>query len=228
MLNAIRVTYSSVCPPSQPIIVIITRPHLISPEPQSSATAPHLILITPTFISTSTRAFPRPVSFRHHWTHSLLLSLVVVYYSFTNLLCHPQCVVLVLSPPALIQDSLLWFHPRSPGTIEHHQSDLLITHSSIIIPITHLLPAVAHRLSINTCVNMSLGFCGSIRNRRLDQHRWRSDLFRWLARIRSRWSSPRLSSLSPSPAPWMMGSSRPCSGSGSHTIDPWSSQTPPT
>ncbi len=57
MLNAIRVTYSSVCPPSQPIIVIITRSHLISPEPQSSAPAPHLILITPTFISTSTRAF---------------------------------------------------------------------------------------------------------------------------------------------------------------------------
>ncbi len=142
----------------------------------------------------------------------------------------PQSSSSPVRPPALIQDSPLWFHPRSPGTIEHHRSDLLITRSSIIIPITHLLPAVAHRLSINTCVNISLGLCGSIRNRRLDQHRWRSerDLFRWLARIRSRWSSPRISSLSPSPAPWMMGSSRPCSGSGSHTIDLWSSQTPPT
>ncbi len=39
----VTVTYSSVCPPTQPIIVIITRPHLISPEPQSSAPAPHLL-----------------------------------------------------------------------------------------------------------------------------------------------------------------------------------------
>ncbi len=39
--------HGSVCPPTQPIIIIITRPHLISPEPQSSAPAPYLILITP-------------------------------------------------------------------------------------------------------------------------------------------------------------------------------------
>ncbi len=77
----LTVTYSSVCPPTtQPIIIVITRPHLISPEPQSSAPAPHLILITPTFISTSTRALPRPVSFRHHWTHSS-----IPYLAFTLL-----------------------------------------------------------------------------------------------------------------------------------------------
>ncbi len=142
----------------------------------------------------------------------------------------PQSSSSPVRPPALIQDSPLWFHPRSPGTVGQHRSDLLITRRSIIIPITHLLPAVAHRLSINTFVNISLGLCGPRPNRRLDLHRWRSerDLFRWLARFRSRWRSPWLSSLSPSPAPWMMGSSRPCSGSGSHTIALWSSQTPPT
>ncbi len=107
--------------------------------------------------------------------------IVIVFECFTNLLCHPQRVVLVLSPPLRL--SILhipsriplrnpgwdlsrrsWVRPRSPGTVGKHRSELLITSRSLRIPITHLLPAVAHRLSINTCVQLSLRLCGSIRN----------------------------------------------------------------
>ncbi len=59
-----------------------------------------------------------------------------------------------IRPPAPVQDSPRWFHPRSPGTEGYHQSDLLITHRSFIIPIfiiphlPHLLPAV-HLVTVN-------------------------------------------------------------------------------
>ncbi len=86
----------------------------------------------------------------------------------------PQSSSSPVRPPLPFQDSPQWFHPRSPGTVGHHRSELLITSRSLNIPITHLLPAVAHRLSINTCVQLSLRLCGSIRNRRLDQHRTKS------------------------------------------------------
>ncbi len=98
--------------------------------------------LTRTFISTSTRALPRPVSFRHHWTHSLLLSLVIVYDWFTNLLCHPQRVVFVLSPPLRL--SVLHFPSRIPHsgsihdlleTVGQHRSELLITSRRLIIPL---------------------------------------------------------------------------------------------
>ncbi len=121
---------------------------------------------------------------------------------------------------------------------------------SFLIPITHLLPAV-QLVTVNktSLINISLCLCGSIRNRRLDRHRktfyeqfrsvpgdrgssvirWRSVRysFRWLARIPSRWSSPLHLSLSPLPAPWRMGSSRPCSGSPLPPLVPSSSPLPP-
>ncbi len=86
----------------------------------------------------------------------------------------PQSSSSPVHSPYPIQDSPQWFHPRSPGTVGQHRSELLITSRSLSIPITHLLPAVAHRLSINTCVQLSLRLCGSIHNRRLDQHRTKS------------------------------------------------------
>ncbi len=78
--------------------------------------------------------------------------------------CCPQSSSSPVHPPYPIQDSPQWFHPRSPGTVGQHRSELLITSRSLRIPFTHLLPAVAHRLSINTCVQLSLRLCGSIRN----------------------------------------------------------------
>ncbi len=57
-----NVTYSSVCPPSQPIIIVITRPNLSSPEPQSSTPAPHLILITSRYLSTHLSSVNRRIS----------------------------------------------------------------------------------------------------------------------------------------------------------------------
>ncbi len=69
--NAInKMHLSRICLSSYPANLTHTRPHLISPEPQSSAPAPHLILITPTFINTSTRALPRAVLLIEHWTQA--------------------------------------------------------------------------------------------------------------------------------------------------------------
>ncbi len=97
MLEA-SMCHGSVFPPTQPIIIIITRPHLISPEPQSSAPAPHLILITSAFINTSTSTSSS--SLVQTPLDSLTASLPSCCIdSVTNLLCHPQRVVLVLSPP---------------------------------------------------------------------------------------------------------------------------------
>ncbi len=51
-----------------PIIIIITRPHLSSPEPQSSTPAPHLILITSRYLSTLLSSVDRRISLIEHWT----------------------------------------------------------------------------------------------------------------------------------------------------------------
>ncbi len=67
-------------------------------------------------------------------------------------------------------------------------------------------------------------------NRRPDLYRWMNESysFLWLTLIPSRWILPRLLCHSPSPVPWKVKSSILCSGSGSLSINQWSSQTPPT
>ncbi len=89
-------------------------PEFLSPPPASHSSNQH-----PALLSTSTSSLQCPVSFRHHWTHFLLLSLVFDW--LTNLLCHPQPVVLVLSP--LLRLSVLHFPSRIPHSGSIH--DLL-------------------------------------------------------------------------------------------------------
>ncbi len=55
-----------------PIIIIITRPHLSSPEPQSSTPAPHLILITSRYLSTLLSSIDRRISLIEHRTQDPL------------------------------------------------------------------------------------------------------------------------------------------------------------
>ncbi len=172
-----------------------TRLHLISPEPQSSTTARHLILITSAFINTSTRALLRPVSSRHCWTLTPFHLIVIIQVILiTYLLCHPQCFLLVLCPPPL-RHILLFQYPASVPIHDlldlegYNLSDLLFTLQSIIIPVTHLLPAVHLWTYIKTSpFNISLCVCESFRNRRLDRHRTKI----WTAYPRTQRNSSRL------------------------------------
>ncbi len=121
-VNKTSISLSPICLSSNPANHY-TRPHLISPEPQSSTPARHLILITLAFLNTSTSALHRPISFQHSWTLTPIHSVNIVQYS-TYLLCHPQCVLLVLYPPPprvilLFQswESRVCPHPWSPGPV---------------------------------------------------------------------------------------------------------------
>jgi len=152
-----------------------TRPHLISPEPQSSTPARHLILITSAFIKTSTRALLRPVQSR---LDTVGLSHHAIWLLFSELyLLLTFCVILSVSSSSsvlLLSDTSSCSSPDYPASVPihdlldlegYHLSDLLFTLQSIIIPVTHLLPAVHLWTYIKTSpFNISLCVCESFRN----------------------------------------------------------------
>ncbi len=174
-----------------------THLHLISPEPQSSTPARHLILITSAFINTSTRALLRPVSSRHCWTLTPFHLIVIIQ---VILITYLLCLLSVSSSSSvlLLSDTSSCSSPEYPASVPihdlldlegYHLSDLLFTLQSIIIPVTHLLPAVHLWTYIKTSpFNISLCVWESFHNRRLDRHRTKI----WTAYPRTQRNSSRL------------------------------------
>ncbi len=117
-------------------------PEFWSPPPASHSSNQHQALL-----STRTSSLQCPVSFRHHWTHFLLPSIILAFEccfeSCLRVCCPcPQSSSSPVHPPYPIQDSPQWFYPWSPGTVGQHRSEFLITSRSLRLLTCFLLSLI--------------------------------------------------------------------------------------
>ncbi len=104
----------------QPVLQPSQSQRTNSPEYWSSAPASHSVTHHAAFISTSTSSLQCPVSFQHCWTLAPSYIFCKVLF-FTNLLCHPQSVLLVLNLRVILLlqswDYSVCPYPWSPGPV---------------------------------------------------------------------------------------------------------------